>query len=203
MPKIIGGALALLSTTMRRAVTVAGQGEAIQRICTWLDTWQRGPSSQPWWPETVSLAELRSQRPNAHHPHRPGWCYGTPGLARAMQLAGLALGDRERQQLAEEALAACIADDRQLSHLTDASLCHGWAGLVLTVWRVAGDSHDPHRLAGRIPHLLARLDRHVRDDPTAVDGFLEGTAGILLAQHTIRRSTPPPSHWDACLLTAG
>jgi hypothetical protein len=120
-----------------------------------------------------------------------------------MQLAGLALGDRERQQLAEEALAACIADDRQLSHLTDASLCHGWAGLVLTVWRVAGDSHDPHRLAGRIPHLLARLDRHVRDDPTAVDGFLEGTAGILLAQHTIRRSTPPPSHWDACLLTAG
>jgi hypothetical protein len=54
-----------------------------------------------------------------------------------MQLAGLALANSERQQLAEDALTACITDDGQLRHLTDASLCHGWAGLALTVWSVS------------------------------------------------------------------
>ena len=57
---------------------------------------------------------------------------GTPGLARAQQLAALALGDRARQQAAEDALARCLADPVQLARISDPALCHGWAGLLLT-----------------------------------------------------------------------
>src|SRR5580704_4904569 len=35
-------ALALLSTAMRRGVTVTGQATAIGRICAWLDQWRSG-----------------------------------------------------------------------------------------------------------------------------------------------------------------
>ncbi|HEU0090083.1 MAG TPA: hypothetical protein VFQ77_20930 [Pseudonocardiaceae bacterium] len=53
-----------------------------------------------------------------------------PWPARAQQLAALALGDPQRQWQAENVLARCIADEEQLLQLGDASLCHGWAGLV-------------------------------------------------------------------------
>lgn len=199
----IAGPLALLSSAMRRGTTVAGQPEAIERVCSWLDSWRRGAAAQPWWPETISLGELRSGTSHARHPHRPSWCYGVPGIARAMQLAGLALADEHRRRSAEDALAAAIGDGLQLNRLTDASLCHGWAGLALTVWRVAADSHDPHRLTDRMPYLIGRLDRHLRDHPVRGHGLLEGAEGIHLAQHSITRTHLPLSRWDACLLLDG
>lgn len=41
---------------------------------------------------------------------RLSWCYGTPGVAQAQQLAGLALGDLERQRLAESAMVTGLCD---------------------------------------------------------------------------------------------
>ncbi|MEV0456556.1 lanthionine synthetase C family protein [Catellatospora methionotrophica] len=199
----ITGPLALLSSAMRRGTTVAGQPEAIDRVCTWLNTWRRGTAAQPWWPEMISLGELRSGQSNARHPHRPSWCYGVPGIARAMQLAGLALADEHRRRSAEDALTAVVSDGLQLNRVTDASLCHGWAGLALTAWRVAADSPDPHRLTERMPYLIGRLDRHLRDYPVPGHGLLEGVEGINLAQQSITRTHLPLSRWDACLLLDG
>jgi hypothetical protein len=189
----ITGPLALLSATMRRGVTVPGQPEAIDRICTWLEVRRQGPPGAPWWPATISLTQLHSHRPGARHPHRPSWCYGVAGIARAVQTAGLALADQHRQRMAETALAAAIRDDRQLGQLTDASLCHGWAGLLLAVWHVAADAADPHPLTSRLPYLLGRFDRHLREHPAPGDGFLDGTTGIALARRTTERGCRPLS----------
>jgi hypothetical protein len=198
----IAGPLALLSTAMRRGVTVAGQAEAIEHVCCWLDRQRGGSPGQPRWPGTISLAELRSGAPRVHI-HRPSWCYGTPGLARAQQLAGIALGDRHRQRLGEDALNACINDELQLPRIDNATLCHGWAGLVLTVWRVAADSVNPGRFTDRLPHLLDGLARAVRDHPLRHDALLEGAIGVQLAQHAATGSGLPQSRWDACLLLDG
>jgi len=46
----IAGPLALLSTTLRHGITVAGHTEAIERICAWLDQWQIGTGTWAWWP---------------------------------------------------------------------------------------------------------------------------------------------------------
>uniref|UniRef100_UPI00403FE06C lanthionine synthetase C family protein n=1 Tax=Streptomyces sp. DG1A-41 TaxID=3125779 RepID=UPI00403FE06C len=120
----ITGPLALLAMALRHGNTVPGQTQAITRICDWLDRWRNGTGSHAWWPDLITRAEHRRgelQRPGRR---RPSWCYGTPGIARAQQLAGLALGDCDRQRQAEQALAGCLADDQQLAQLTDASLCH-------------------------------------------------------------------------------
>jgi hypothetical protein len=132
-------------------------------------------------------------------PQRPSWCYGTPGLARAQQLAGLALGDVRRQEAAEQALAGCVTDDAQLDQLRDGSLCHGWAGLVYTAWRVARSSVTPDALPLRA--LERRLQDHLdRHGPPADPHLLGGRAGILLAHNAVTAGAPPHSGWDAALL---
>jgi hypothetical protein len=196
----IAGPLALLAVSALHGVTVAGQAEAIERICDCLDRWRSGSGRQAWWPGTISRSEWTAQALRQTGPAPPSWCYGTPGVARAQQLASLALADRDRQQRAEQALAGCVSDDAQLGQLRDASLCHGWAGVLLTTWRASIDARDD-TLAGRVPYLRAQLDRHLHHHgtPTA-HGLLDGIAGVHLAQLT---TTAGPTHatgWDACLL---
>lgn len=200
----IAGPLALLSTAARGGITVDGQAGAIAGVCTWFDQWRRGSPSRAWWPGTLTRAEWANRTVQQPGPQRPSWCYGTPGLARAQQLAGLALDDTRRQQDAEDALAACAGADTQLAQLSDASLCHGWAGLLQATWRAAIDAGPDSELAALVPHLRAGMERHLdQHGPPPGDALLEGQAGIQLVRHTTTANTPPRSHWDACLLLDG
>jgi lantibiotic biosynthesis protein len=195
----IAGPIALLASAMRRGINVTGQAGAIDRACAWLDRWRGGAAPRAWWPETISAPEHRAGTVGQAGPGRPSWCYGTPGLARAQQLAGLALGDHGRQRLAEQALAECAADERQLAQLRDVSLCHGWAGLVQITWRVAADAWDPEPFA--VLGLLRCMEQQVhRHGLPAHDGLLEGATGVQLVRHAIAASALPASGWDACLL---
>ncbi|MGW1807069.1 lanthionine synthetase LanC family protein [Streptomyces sp. NPDC002078] len=162
-----------------------------------------GTGSRAWWPDLITGAEHRRGEPQRRGPRRPSWCYGTPGIARAQQLAGLALGDRDRQRKAEQALAGCLADDQQLAQLTDASLCHGWAGLIRTVSRAAANAMDDE-LATHLPRLHARLNEHLDHSglPEGV-GLMDGTAGIHLVRLTDLVNTTLTAAWDRCLLLTG
>lgn len=196
----IAGPLALLASAMAHEITVPGHAEAIERIYGFLDRWRCGTRAQPWWPGMISPAEWKTGTVVQVDPQRPSWCYGTPGLTRAQQLAALALGQRRRQRHAEAALAACIADDMQLSQIGDVSLCHGWAGVVQTVRRAAADAGADSALAALLPNLDARWQKHLRRRrQPGHDGMLEGAAGIALIRRAV---APPASRWDACLLIA-
>lgn len=200
----ITGPLAFLSIAMRRGVTVPGHANAIRYICAMLDQWRQGTGAGAWWPTMVNREEWKSRTANQRVPERPSWCYGTPGIARALQLAALALGDLSRQHGAEAALAACAADDHQLARLTDASLCHGWAGLIRTVQRATDDADPDSPLAKSLPSLRGRMRSHLdRVGAPATRGLMEGSDGIDLAQlDTTAHPTSTP-HWDACLVLAG
>ena len=195
----ITGPLALLALAKRRGVAVDGHIEAIERVCAWLDIWRQHDTTGTWWPQWITHNEQCIGRPAQPGPLRPSWCYGTPGIARTQQLAALAAGDTTRQHVAEQALASCLSDPGQLARLTDVSLCHGWAGLLLTAWHTAADAATP-TLAEHLPLLAGRLLQHTTTDTSIGDGLLEGYAGVALALHTAGRGTPPASGWDACLL---
>lgn len=196
----ISGPLALLSTTARSDVAVPGHADAIERICDWLDTWRQDAPDGAWWPEFITLTDLRNRHSSQSAPARPSWCYGTPGLARAQQLAGLATGDAHRRRIAEEALARCLASPAQLARLTDPAVCHGLAGVLATAWRVAADATTPV-IAEHLPNLLgALLQEQAKSDVPARrrPGLIEGTAGIAATLHTIATGT---AHgWDMSLL---
>lgn len=186
----IAGPLALMALTMSEGIQVHGQPAAVTRICQWLDHWERQTESgHAWWPEIVTLDELHQGDTVQPGPLRPSWCYGTPGIARAQQLAARALGDTARQRKAETAFAACISDPEQLASLTCRSLCHGTAGLLAAGRRIAADALTPISTAP----LLA-LHRQATPAPDEPPGFLDGTAGAELTTTGIATS------WDACLL---
>ncbi len=193
----ISGPLALLSLAMRRGIVADGQAGAIKRICAWLDSWRQDHDTGPWWPETITLEEMRLGRPKHPRPMRPSWCYGTPGLARAQQLAGHATADTNRQRMAEQALIGCLTDPEQLRRITDHSLCHGSAGLFQTAWHIATDTHTPDLTA----HLHDLADLLLTPEPAAAAiGLLEGSTGLALTLSTAAADEPPASRWDTCLL---
>lgn len=196
----IAAPLALLSLALRAGVVVAGHSDAIARICGWLDTWQQDHPAGTWWPGYVTRAQADGEQLDLSRRHRPSWCYGTPGVARAMQLAALAAGDTARQRIAEAAMLGCLRDLSQLDCITGTGLCHGTAGVLQTAWRMAADAATPE-LAAELPHLTTRLLTQLPDEIDNPE-FLDGAAGVALALHTAGTGTAPLSLWDACLLLA-
>src|SRR5262249_52274456 len=129
--------LTLLSSALHGGIVVDGHHQAIQRILAWLATWRQHDALGPWWPGFITPDHVRSRTVPPTTQQKLSWCYGTPGMARAQQLAGLAMGDRERQRLAETAMLAALSDDHQVDRIRDVGLCHGIAGVLQTTWRMA------------------------------------------------------------------
>ncbi|NUP46313.1 MAG: lanthionine synthetase C family protein [Catenulispora sp.] len=195
----IAGPLALLAQAARRGATVNGHHQAITDLCDWLLRWRCKDAPGAWWPEHLSAEELRHGRSRSTGPSRPSWCYGTPGIARAGQLAAIAVGDDKLQRLFEDALLACVSDESQLARLTHPGLCHGWAGTFQTTWRAAADATTP-ALHATLPRLADGLLTAANTPVEHGPGLLNGTAGTALALHTAATDTAPRSGWDACLL---
>ncbi|MFE4976088.1 lanthionine synthetase C family protein [Kitasatospora sp. NPDC056651] len=205
----IAGPLAVLSLALRQGIEVDGQREAIRTILAWLEHWRDGHS----WPYWITPGHLDgdgdARAPLA--PQRPSWCYGTAGVARAQQLAALALDDSRLRRDAESFLAAALVDPKALAATTDLSACHGSAGLAHIAHRAASDAlpHNAARLRSAAS-LLLDTAHPPRTDPdeqahhlleTAGPGFLEGAAGTALALLAPATGTIPATSWDACLLT--
>ncbi|MDQ8706950.1 lanthionine synthetase C family protein [Streptomyces sp. LHD-70] len=207
----ITGVLSLLSLAARRR-PVPGQLDAIRTICAWLDRWHDASERGSAWPYWVTRTQVRSGRVESTGALRPSWCYGTAGLARAQQLAALALGDRDRQLTAERELLNALTDRHQLAATTDIALCHGFAGLAHVAARTADDALPTNagELRTLVPTLLTAVlppgsdpENTITELMNADDGgpgLLDGTAGLALATLAPETGTAPRSAWDACLL---
>ncbi|MFF9650839.1 lanthionine synthetase LanC family protein [Streptomyces sp. NPDC014622] len=190
----------LLAQALRRGVSVDGQANAVRTICGHLDSWRQDGVAGPWWPEHLTFADFDADRLHHQHgPGRPSWCYGTVGIARAGQLAGIALGDEDTQRFYENALHRCLTDPAQLDQVTNTSLCHGWAGIYQTAFRAARDA-----LGSDIHTTLTPLGKALssRAQPGALKGLglLEGDTGCALVLTTLATGEAPDTGWDTCLL---
>ncbi|MGC0328045.1 hypothetical protein RKD23_001035 [Streptomyces sp. SAI-170] len=181
----IAGPMAVLSLAARRDILVPGQHEAIEVFARWLDRY----GSHYW----TSRAYLDTVEPPSPQPARPSWCYGRPGIARAQQLAALALNDQARRRAAEDTVVRTLTDPGHLALITDATLCHGWAGLVTLARAVAADSPTPERFASAIGDLQQRLATDL--DRLSKPGFMEGRSGAQLALEATNTT-----NWTSVLL---
>jgi hypothetical protein len=203
----ICGPLTLFAIAEEAGVAVPGQRDAATRIVTWLLQRQYGCR----WPAVVDFDSEVTGARQEQAAGRAAWCYGTPGVARAIFLAGRALGRHDWQRTAVDALAGALELPQTLA---DYGLCHGWAGLLQITCRMARDSTDA-RLNEHLPLLAARVidgynpalpfGYRYAGTPPGVwaphrAGFLEGAAGIALALHTYATDADPAACWDAALL---
>lgn len=197
----ITGPLSLLALAhRRRAKTVPEQLDAIATIAAWLEAQRQEGSTGGWWPDRVTAEELDTGPLDQDGPRRPSWCYGTPGITRALQLAALALGDTTMQDRAERDLAACLADPAQTNTLTDVGLCHGWAGAVMTLWCAVGEARSPDLAARLLPSVEAFLSGLPAPGAETPPGLIAGLAGAAATAHTLVHSTDPSPTWTSCLL---
>ncbi|HKS46106.1 MAG TPA: lanthionine synthetase C family protein [Amycolatopsis sp.] len=206
----VAGPLALLALALRAGVRVPRHEEAITRIVDLLWRWRKVDEHGPYWPDWVTPDQYDGTAPPGPR-IRDAWCYGAAGIARALYLAGAAVGNNAWQEDAHHAFHGVIATDG--GAIGTASLCHGRAGLLQIALRMSHDSGLPQyrsfadALAARLTaefdpekpfgyHYLHPVASLGPDRP----GFLEGAAGIALALHGYAIGRPPATGWDAALL---
>jgi hypothetical protein len=211
----IPGPLVLLALAWQEGIRVPGQDEAIARIVDWLLDWRITDPTGPDWPATLEPADLAGSR-EPPPPSRSAWCYGAPGVARALQVAGRSLGVPGWTSVATAAVRRMLLHQPDGPYgVHDAGLCHGWAGLLHLARLMGMDARDPHILDATTT-LAARLVDCYDEQapfgfratnppaPGTVDlaGFLEGAAGIVLALLSYLDGGRPATGWDTALLVS-
>lgn len=203
----IAGPLAVLALARLQGVRLAGLTEAIRRSATWLaarhgrDAWGVG------FPAAVPLVA----DPSAEIvPARDAWCYGAPGVARALWLAGRALDDPTLGMFAVVAMAGVMLRPVPARRIDGPGFCHGVAGLLQIALRFSCDSRE--RLFRDGAQLLTQqlLDQFEPQAPLGYrslevggvrldkPGVLEGTAGAMLALLAAVSRVDPA--WDRLFL---
>ena len=205
------GSLALLSLALAEGVEVTGQLDAIRRMADWVAAQGHPGRFGPEWPAAVPVGDIRSV--GRQRPARPGWCYGNAGVARALWLAGEALGEPELARLAERAVRTALERQRTERPLDAPTLCHGTAGLLQVTLRMAADSgaEDLSREARKLClELVERFDTDaplgyraeplVRDlrGPEVDTTLLDGAAGPSLV--LLATATDADPEWDRAML---
>ncbi|NUP34353.1 MAG: lanthionine synthetase C family protein [Streptomycetaceae bacterium] len=205
----IPGPLALLCLALRNGVAVPGQRKAVEDVAGWLTDHRADDAYGANWPSAVALpGPTGSVEPP--EPARSGWCYGSPGVARALWLAGAALADADLCALAVEAMAATYRRPIAERVIDAPTLCHGVAGLLQVTLRFAVDTGDP-MFAEAAEHLTGQLldmyepdsllgFRDTEPEGNRVDqpGLLNGAPGVALVLAAAGSDMTPA--WDRLFL---
>ncbi|MEU0938787.1 lanthionine synthetase C family protein [Embleya sp. NPDC005971] len=210
----VAGPLALLALAWRAGVRVPGQRAAIESLVALLAECAVPDGDALWWPPVRTLDEWAAgPDPDAQAP-RPSWCYGVPGVSRAIQSAALALDRPDWHELTRRSLTGLLDTPIADWGIDDAALCHGWGGM-LHLLGLLGEHLDDARLPLVRDELAALvLDQYhdayrfgfrttMTDLPqgTDVPAFLEGAAGIALALDAYAEGRATAG-WDLALLVA-
>ena len=204
----IPGPLAVLALALRDGVEVPGLPAAVARTADWLAAQRADDASGPTWPNAVPLPAGRVGDPAADLssgaasgpspsvpvvPARTAWCYGGPGVAVALRLAGEALGHATHRELATAALSAALARSDGARRIDSPTFCHGQAGLLAiasSFARATGDPGPGRAAAAMAAGLIDRFDpaaplgyRDLELGGRRIDqpGLLTGAPGVALA----------------------
>jgi lantibiotic modifying enzyme len=202
----VPGPLAFLSLAHLSGIERPGLCAAIRCLADWVAAQRFDDEWGINWPSSVPPDE----RERSFTPTRAAWCYGSPGVARALWLAGQALKDSELQALAVEAVRAVRRRPIDVRAIPAPIICHGVAGLLQIVLRFANDTSAPD-LAAMAEELTQELLEMY--DPALLVGFqnieprgqwmddpglLNGAAGVALVLLAAATDTTPL--WDRMFL---
>lgn len=207
------GPLALLSLALQQGIEVPGQREAIVRIGNWLMQWKQEDGHGPYWPSLISWQEQSTGKAN-HPTERGAWCYGTPGVARVLWLAGEAIGEDVWKQTAVAAYQGLPHRQDMFEKIPAPTFCHGLAGLLHLTQRMYVDSGEQGLVVFRDQLLSKVLKMYDPDTPFGYcdlvrneegdlkpihnAGILEGATGTALILLSLLGSHSP--QWDAGFL---
>ncbi|MBE3558887.1 MAG: lanthionine synthetase C family protein [Ktedonobacteraceae bacterium] len=193
----LAGPLAALSLAALHGYAHPGVLKAIERWSAWLLE-QR--LNMPWGKDWPAVIPTHLQAKDCL-PARSAWCYGAPGIAHALWLAGRALTDDSLCTLARESLAAVFRRPAEARHIDEPQLCHGLAGLLLVCRRMASD--DPTACPAWLKEAISQLTtafttRWIASSAQMPPTFLSGSVGGALTLLAVMTTDEPL--WDQALL---
>jgi hypothetical protein len=207
----IPGPLALMALALRFGIEVEGLKDAIEHVAAWLDHHRVDDVWGVNWPAVVPVAP-EGTGDASEEPSRAAWCYGSPGVARALWLTGEALDCPRYRELAIEAMEAVYRRPIRERHIDSPTFCHGVAGLLQITLRFACDTGLPlfAEAAGTLSNqLLALYDPDsllgyysLEHGGQRVDqpGLLDGAPGVVLVLLAAATNAEPT--WDRLFLLA-
>ncbi|QBD82614.1 hypothetical protein EPA93_44280 [Ktedonosporobacter rubrisoli] len=208
----IPGPLAALALARLHGYTYPGLDETVAYLSKWLlehcvyDTWGIN------WPAAVPLEAAEDQLAiRSLAGTWAAWCYGSPGVARSLWLAGQALDNEQFRQSSLQAMEAALRRPPAQQRLTSPNLCYGIAGLLLTCLHFAHECPESPIIQYVHPLLRRLLSTFHPDTPfgfrdsikgIAIDqpGWLTGAPGIVMALLATATSIFPT--WSRILLLA-
>ncbi|MFE1784358.1 lanthionine synthetase LanC family protein [Streptomyces sp. NPDC059506] len=212
----VAGPLSLLAAAALRGAVVEGQREAIRhaarRLLGWADTLPGGARA---WPVAVTGAQLRTgARPvPAPFPAAVTWAEGTPGIARALQLAAAALEDDALHAAAGDLLGSLAARTAVLPDRRP-DLFRGVAGVMHAALSARADgpaAREQGDRAGELAHraaeaLLPMFRPHApygftdaAGNPQRL-GLLHGAAGVACSLADYAGLPAGGIGWDVALM---
>lgn len=218
----IPGPLALMALAQRSGVPIEGITDAIERVASWLLQNRLDDSWGVNWPTAVPLRPASApavfetgtdcSQPSfaAVSPSRTAWCYGSPGVARSLWLAGEALNCSEYRELAIAAMEGVYRKPLAARQIDSPTFCHGVAGLLQITLRFAHDTGLPiftNNAMTLSEQLLSRYEpksllgyRSLEPGDRAVDqpGLLDGASGVALV--LLAAATDIEPTWDRLFL---
>lgn len=209
------GPLAALSVAHLAGVRAAGLEETIDRFADWLIGHRLDDEWGINWPTGLGIRAPgepgeRILSVDGATPARAGWCYGSPGVARALYLAGRCLDKPAYCDLAVKAVEAVLRRPLPVRGIDSPTFCHGVAGLLQAALRFAHETrsaairagvsdlidqivslHEPESLLGfrSIEYAGARVDQ---------PGLLDGAPGVALVLLAAACAVEPT--WDRIFL---
>jgi hypothetical protein len=207
----IPGPLALMALAHTGGVQVRGMRDAIASIAAWLCDNRADDAWGINWPTMIALAPDAATPPTPQ-PSRAAWCYGSPGVARALWLAGTALEDDQLMAFASEAMQAVYRRPLHARQIDSPTFCHGVAGLLHVTLRFAHDTGAAvftTAAANLTDQLLTAYDPNgllgfcsIEPDGNPVNqaGLLDGAPGVALV--LLAAATDVEPTWDRLFLLA-
>ncbi|MDE2351549.1 MAG: lanthionine synthetase C family protein [Alphaproteobacteria bacterium] len=196
--------------------------ERIRGVADWLLAHRVDDAWGTNWPAAIPVATVGGarrailpQEVHAHfgkplHPTHAAWCYGSPGVARALWLAGDALDEPRYRDAALEAVRAICARPWQARQISSPTFCHGVSGLAHIVLRFAQDTDLPWLWEASRAMLDMLLELYEPDsvlgfrahepEGRRIDrpGFLDGAPGVAAALLAFATDRAPC--WDRVFL---
>lgn len=207
------GILSFLSIALLKGIHLEGQKEAIEKLSVWIQEHRQVANHSFFWEPVVSFKNEIHRTKNSTFGGRDAWCYGTPGVASSLLLAGKALNDDKIKQFAIDSFASVFKRSPQEWNLPGPTFCHGISGLLFITQQFAKETqsldlkekvqtlkenlmqfYDPSFSFGFKDYFATTNGNFIKMDNV---GFLEGAVGILLVMLSLECET---SWWHAPFL---
>ena len=194
----MAAALSVLSISKKMVISLKGQEKAIKQICdNYMQSYAEMPDGRVYWPSSLTgddYIHLSNLSPVVHL--RLSWCYGAVAILHSLYLAAQALENQELVFWTLEKAKIFSKTSLEYTQLSSPTICHGYAGLLLTFEAFYRDTNDNvfsnmiETLQSKLLALYSPLHKYGFLDVDRVNGklkktegvnFLTGTSGVILA----------------------